>query len=60
MFEQGAEEIIGTKMDEVPGGWRKLHKHVAQMGGEEELIFVIGRQARGQETTRKTKMQVDG
>jgi hypothetical protein len=29
--------------------------HVAQIGGEEERVSVIGGKARGKETTRKTK-----
>jgi hypothetical protein len=29
--------------------------HVARMGGEEERLYVIGREARGKETTRKTE-----
>jgi hypothetical protein len=29
--------------------------HVARMGGEEERVSVIGRKARGKETTRKTE-----
>jgi hypothetical protein len=28
-------------------------------GGEEKHVYVIGRKARGKETTRKTKMHVD-
>jgi hypothetical protein len=34
--------------------------HVDRMGGKEECVQVFGGKARGKETTRKTKIQVDG
>jgi hypothetical protein len=34
---------------------RRWTGHVARMGGEEECIYDIGREARRKETTRKTK-----
>jgi hypothetical protein len=54
--------IFGLKRDVVTRGWRKLHNEEDEVGGtcdmdgrEEEHVHVIGRKARGKETTRKAK-----
>jgi hypothetical protein len=49
--------IFGSMRDKVAGGWRNLHnEELRNLYSSPSII----RKAKGKETTRKTKTQVDG
>jgi hypothetical protein len=60
--------MFGPKRDGVTGGWRRLHRvEKDEVGGacsangiEEGHVSVVGKKARGKETTRKTNTEVGG